>query len=60
MDPNANLIELRGLVAQVLNENAPSLDEYDVDRLAELFESLDLWVSSGGFLPKEWEARRKP
>jgi len=51
MDPNANLKEMRMLVQTHLN--AP-LDGFDVERLVELVEALDEWISKGGALPRAW------
>lgn len=51
MDPNANLAEQRRLFS--------SLDKWtraDLERLAELAEALDEWISAGGFLPDAWAA----
>lgn len=42
MDPNVTLNRLRELA-----------DDNDVE-WANLFESLDDWLSKGGFLPSEW------
>ncbi len=52
MDPNANLAEQRRI------RNAIRIGQYtrnDVDRLAELIEALDEWISRGGFLPEAWQ-----
>jgi hypothetical protein len=58
MDPNAALEEIRYL-RQKLQKQA---DEHgistlaDVERLLELIESLDHWLSlpTSGFLPRDW------
>ncbi len=52
MDPNACLAEIRQLIAKSYSNKR---DFGDADRLAELIESLDTWISTGGFLPKVWE-----
>lgn len=52
MDPNAALAEIRKLTRDVLKGRA---DEEDIERLAELIEGLDNWLSKGGFLPKNWD-----
>ena len=55
MDPNANLKEQR----QIAGRFEKSLAEPgDGERLAELVDALDDWLSRGGFLPTAWE--RKP
>ena len=58
MDPNETLKELRLLVKQVHKDyedpDGNGVDQDDADRLATLIESLDAWISNGGFLPKDW------
>jgi hypothetical protein len=58
MDPNATLEELRKLVARVHKDyedpDGNGVDQDDADRLATLIESLDQWITKGGFLPKAW------
>lgn len=44
MDPNATLAQIRECI-----------DEADGPRAIELFEALDGWLSSGGFLPTDWQ-----
>jgi hypothetical protein len=51
MDPDATLLELRGLV----NVQLTSAHAANADRMAELFNCLDDWIISGGFLPAAWE-----
>jgi hypothetical protein len=71
VDPNANLIEQRAIVANVhaivdacplsgeyTREQLEALAEYAA-RLAELAEALDGWIKAGGFLPDSWELARK-
>jgi hypothetical protein len=67
MDPNAALEQIRsGLETlkdletkdSVLDENGYADNVYDdveVSDLINLIEGLDQWLSSGGFLPKEWK-----
>jgi hypothetical protein len=57
MDPNAALNEIRALAAEILDPNRRVADRSSVDaqRLAELLQGLDRWISRGGFLPKAWE-----
>lgn len=55
MDIEAALIEARALTHRLLNEEG---DEGDAGRLAELFEAIDEWLKSGGFLPKSWRGNR--
>lgn len=51
MDIEAALIEARDLARRILNEEG---DEGDAERLAELFEAIDGWMTIGGFLPESW------
>lgn len=51
MDPDATLAEVRLLSQRLLEESGGGLDAL---RLAELVESLDGWISRGGFLPSDW------
>jgi hypothetical protein len=56
MDPDANLAELRRIAARVLA--APSIEEIDcadAERIADLVDALDGWLSRGGFLPDAWK-----
>lgn len=55
MDPNTCLNELR----ELLSPGSPRpLAEDKQDRVFELFESLDEWMSKGGLIPLEWEMHR--
>ena len=49
MDPNACLKAIRELIAEVSTGS-----EIDAERLAELVDALDTWISRGGFLPAAW------
>jgi hypothetical protein len=53
MDPTANLEEQRKLTTAILAGVAA-----DAERLAELFQALDLWISNGGVLPDAWKVPR--
>lgn len=54
MNPNATLTELRRLADIVgLGSRRDGCDD-DEQRMAELFESLDEWLSKGGALPDAW------
>ena len=61
MDPNANLREQRETVREIQRcgdkehprETCACADL--ADRLAELVEGLDNWLSRGGFPPLEWK-----
>jgi len=51
MDPDACLNEIRRLVDIAFSEGLDSAQE---DELVDRIASLDRWLSSGGFLPKDW------
>lgn len=53
MDPNANLFEQRRIIARILDTDR-TVDDTDVQRLAELARALDEWVRSGGSIPLAW------
>lgn len=50
MDPNANLEEQRRIVSTIIRDGSG-----DAERLADLVEALDEWLSKGGFLPEAWK-----
>lgn len=51
MDPNETLKQLRTLFAEVDTE---VWDTQEFERARDLFQALDQWISSGGFLPEAW------
>lgn len=53
MDPNANLEEQREIVRWHASSTAMSSD---YDRLADLVEALDTWLTKGGAMPSAWTA----
>lgn len=56
MDPTAALQEIRELLkmdTRIAEHDGPSLD-----RLLELIDGLDGWMSKGGFLPEQWRKGR--
>jgi hypothetical protein len=59
MDPNANLDEQLSLAESMIqaynDPNSNGIDQDDANRLAEFVQALHSWISSGGFLPKQWE-----
>lgn len=65
MDVNATLAEIRKVVAQLNNhiEGRVLMDEStfqdSVTYVADLWDSLDQWMSNGGFLPRPWSFNRK-
>jgi len=56
MDPNETLKVLRALVAEVLGADRFEGNDADevLGELAEEFDALDKWITSGGFLPQDW------
>lgn len=71
MDPNENLREALAVARDILNAwdqaddvlgELPHALKAEVaekaERLAELVEGLDGWLSRGGFLPAAWERNR--
>jgi hypothetical protein len=55
MDPNATLIEIRQLTKALLEGDSRDIVR-DGERLAELFDGLDGWLTRAGFLPTDWNA----
>lgn len=51
MDPDANLAEIRRLVARMTDG---PMFEHDAARLVVLVAALDEWLTRGGFLPQAW------
>lgn len=56
MDPTANLEEQRQIVARLLGDDtiSPADTVALTQRLCDLVEALDQWISKGGFLPTQW------
>lgn len=61
MDPNATLVEMLALAEMIQQEygdtDGNGVDQDDANRLAELVEALNGWITRGGFLPKAWERK---
>lgn len=66
MDPNANLDEQLRLVEEIqaMQDAGGPSGEVEIgaltenaERLAELVEALDHWITGGGFLPSRWAER---
>jgi hypothetical protein len=53
MDPNETLRALRELVEQVYGDDEGDVND-QLEDFAGYFESLDGWISKGGFLPRDW------
>jgi hypothetical protein len=47
-----------GMLYPPEDEDSPPLDPDDARRMADLIEALDGWISSGGFLPTDWNRTR--
>lgn len=59
MDPNTALENARvaaGSVVSAIDGNGGDLTT-SADALAEAFQALDQWLSSGGFLPEAWAGK---
>jgi hypothetical protein len=52
MDPNACLKEMLEIAASFTDGH---LDDVEAQRLAELVDALDGWLTNGGFLPERWD-----
>jgi hypothetical protein len=52
MDPNSALAAIRELTERVLNG---ADDRHNARALAESIESLDTWLTRGGFKPADWQ-----
>ena len=64
MDPDANLARQRRLTTEILSRldldkrwGLP--DIIQVTDLAELVTALDEWICKGGFLPRDWQTKKK-
>lgn len=55
MDPDANLHEQRQITQKF---QAGEASQADLERLAELVDSLDCWILRNGGLPESWEQAR--
>jgi hypothetical protein len=62
MDPTANLREQLEIVRAILDLECEPIEparlRIAAERLAELVEALNGWLSRGGFLPLQWRAIR--
>ena len=59
MDPNANLAEQRRISSRLITvTGADRLAA--LERLADLSDALDEWISGGGFLPDAWQPAPVP
>lgn len=57
MDPNAALEQIRESVSTIQSDALPEADyHHALNRLAELVDGLDQWLSRDGFLPDDWKA----
>ena len=61
MDPTANLREQLEIVRAILDLEREPIEparlRIAAERLAELVEALNGWLSRGGFLPLQWRAK---
>ena len=55
MDPNETYHRLVGILMQWNEWSDLELEpKAALDEVADLFDSLDTWLSQGGYLPDEW------
>lgn len=59
VDPNATLVEIRNMVAN-LTSGWPNTNQMALEgrHLAESLSDFDEWLTNGGFLPDEWRSGR--
>ncbi|AOT24733.1 hypothetical protein PBI_STASIA_77 [Mycobacterium phage Stasia] len=55
MAPDATLEELRLLMSDY-RRHGLAMGTEAIDRMVELMEALDEWMSKGGFLPADWRS----
>lgn len=63
MDPNANILNQREIIDELTNKPFGHSEAEELEllrRLSELTEAMDVWLSKGGFLPKEWAREVTP
>lgn len=53
MDPDAALAEIREILSR-----RDMHEGLDAERLADLIDGLDTWISRGGFLPRNWRGTK--
>jgi hypothetical protein len=64
MDPDVNLIEQLKLAEKYIERDPeydllhPEETAADIQRLAELVQALDHWMTNGGFTPARWRVGR--
>jgi hypothetical protein len=55
MDPDATLADIRHTV----REYEAGRTDLDFEEFLSLVDSLDQWITKGGFLPASWEKARR-
>lgn len=57
MDPNETLGELRKLTEFILEDSEEPFKDLteEAENMATLFDALDGWLRSGGFIPTAWK-----
>lgn len=58
MDPDEILDEQLELATKILAGDE-FVDDNEIERLAELVTNMHEWMTSGGFLPSQWEKDRE-
>lgn len=59
MDPDETLRQLRLTIKQMRVDESTEVRKAHADEIAEHFEALDGWLTTGGFLPKAWQREGK-
>ena len=54
MDPDTCLSEIRSIVQRVDDPDEPDTVEDRFERLVQLVDGLDTWMSRGGHAPRPW------
>ena len=55
MDPDTCLSEIRSIVQHVDDPDEPDTVEDRFERLVQLVDGLDSWMSLGGYPPRPWQ-----
>ncbi len=56
MDPDACLSGIRSIVQHADDPDHPDTVEHRFDRLVDLIDGIDTWMSRGGYPPRHWQS----
>ena len=60
MDPDATLADIKWTIRTFnAGRKDPDMAQPDMGEFIDLVDSLDHWISRGGFLPESWERRKR-